>query len=335
MEISDMKDELLFQMQNSFPLTQRPFEALAKTLGSTETEVITMVKQLKEDRIIRQTSAIFDTKRLGYRSSLVAFKIQEGDIDHAAAIINEHPGVSHNYLRNHAYNLWFTIAVAPDSKLGLEQTIGILRQRANAQDAIILPTLKMFKISVKMDTTGKRAKKEEVAKVSHKAIELSPLHIDVIKELQKDIEITEEPFKGAIQRLGIAYERFFEIAGELQESGVMRRFASILNHRNAGFTANAMSVWSVPEESAEEIGRQIASFSAVSHCYLRPSFPNWPYNLFAMVHAKSAEECNAIIDEIAKENHLSGYEKLYSTKEFKKVRLEYFSPLFHEWENRV
>lgn len=328
-----MENELLFAMQHAFPMTQRPFETLASTLDTTETEVIETVKRLKNERIIRQTSAIFDTKRLGYRSSLVAFKVSEEQIDSASQVINQHPGVSHNYLRNHAYNIWFTIAVAPDSKLGLEQTIEILKAQSGAQDAIVLPTLKMFKISVKMDTTGKRAKKEELAKVNHKPLELTPMHIEVIKTLQKDIDIVPEPFKEAVEKLGLSYEAFFAIAHELQESGVMRRFASILNHRNAGFTANAMSVWNVPEDQAEEIGRKIAGFSAVSHCYLRPSYPNWPFNLFAMVHAKTTEESNAIIEEIAKENGLENYEKLYSSREFKKQRLEYFNPSFTVWED--
>ncbi|MBD3807091.1 MAG: Lrp/AsnC family transcriptional regulator [Epsilonproteobacteria bacterium] len=330
-----MENELLYQMQNAFPLVERPFEALAKELDSTEFEVLQMVMRLKETKIIRQTSAIFDTKRLGYTSSLVAFKVKEPLIDRAAKIINDHPGVSHNYLRNHEYNIWFTIAVAPDSLLGLEKTIELLKKATKADAAIILPTLKMFKIAVKMDTTGKAAKKEKVAKISHKEIDLSPLHIDIIKALQNDIEVTPEPFKKTIQNLGISYETFFNITQELKESGVLRRFASILNHRNAGFTANAMSVWSVPEDKAEEIGRSIASFSAVSHCYLRPSYSHWPYNLFAMVHAKTEDETNAIIEEIARENNLDEYKKLYSTQEFKKQRLNYFNPAFEEWEGSV
>ncbi len=330
-----MENELLFQMQNAFPLTQRPFEVLAKELDTTEDEILSMVQKLKDDKIIRQTSAIFDTKRLGYKSSLVAFKVDEEKIDQAAEIINAHPGVSHNYLRNHDYNIWFTMAVAPDSKLGLEKTIEILKERTGAEDAIILPTLKMFKISVKMDTTGKRAKKEKVKKVAYKEIDLTPLHISVIKELQKDIEVTGEPFKAAAEKLGLSYEAFFEIAKELKESGVMRRFATILNHRKAGFGANAMSVWAVPEEKGEEIGKEMASFSAVSHCYLRPSYPNWPYNLFAMVHAKTQEECDALIEEMAKESGLTEYGKLYSTVEFKKQRLVYFDDAFKKWEESV
>jgi len=327
-----MENELLFEMQNAFPMTERPFKAVAEKLNTTEEEVLSLVQKLKDDKIIRQTSAIFDTKRLGYKSSLVAFKVDEKKIDQAAEIINAHPGVSHNYLRNHDYNIWFTMAVAPDSKLGLEKTIEILKERTGAEDAIILPTLKMFKISVKMDTTGKRAKKEKLKKLAHKEIELTPQHIAVIKELQKDIEVTQEPFKEAAEKLGLSYKQFFEIAQELKESGVMRRFATILNHRKAGFGANAMSVWAVPEDKGEEIGREMAEFSAVSHCYLRPSYPNWPYNLFAMVHAKTQEECDTLIEEMAKESGLTEYGKLYSTVEFKKQRLVYFDDAFEAWE---
>ena len=240
MKNETMENELLFQMQNSFPMVEKPFEVIAKALGTTEEEVLTTVRKLKDEKIIRQTSAIFDTKRLGYKSSLVAFKVDEAKVDEAAEIINAHPGVSHNYLRNHDYNIWFTMAVAPDSKLGLEKTIEILKERTNAQDGITLPTLKMFKISVKMDTTGKRAKKEKLKKLSHKTIELTPEHIAVIKALQKDIEITKEPFKKSIEVLGLSYERFFALAHELKESGVMRRFATILNHRKAGFGAKLL-----------------------------------------------------------------------------------------------
>ena len=333
MHTETLKNELLFEMQNSFPLTQKPFEAIAKELKTTEAHILTMVQQLKDEKIIRQTSAIFDTKRLGYSSSLVAFKVASDQVDRAAEIINSHPGVSHNYLRNHDYNIWFTMAVAPDSTLGLEQTIEILKVRTKAQDAITLPTLKMFKISVKMDTTGKRAKKEKLKKLAHKEITLTPLHIEVIKALQKDIAIVSEPFKEAIETLNLSYTQFFEIANTLKESGVMRRFATILNHRKAGFSANAMSVWAVPEDKGEKIGKEMAAFSAVSHCYLRPSYPNWPYNLFAMVHAKTQEECDTLIEEMAKESGLTEYGKLYSTVEFKKQRLVYFDDAFKKWED--
>ena len=327
-----MQEALLYKMQNDFPLTARPYQALGEELGVSEEEVLRTVRKLKDEGIIRQTSAIFDTKRLGYRSSLVAFKLPPERIEEAAEFINSHPGVSHNYERNHDFNLWFTLAVPPDSLMGLEGTIAHMKQVTRAEEAIALPTLKMFKISVKLDTTGKQGKKEKVKPKAYKPIKMKARHYAVIRELQKDLPVTPQPFTGAISRLGMSYEEFFTMAETLKEAGVMRRFATILNHRKAGFTANAMSVWRVPEDRAEELGKQIAEFRAVSHCYLRPSYPQWPYNLFAMVHAKSQEACDGVIEEIAKETGLKEYAKLYSTREFKKKRLVYFDPAFLAWE---
>jgi len=329
-----MQEELLYKIQSDFPLTPHPFRDIANSLGVSEEEVLKELKRLKDDGIIRQTSAIFDTKRLGYDSSLVAFKVDESLIDKAVEIINSHPGVSHNYLRNHDFNIWFTIATPPDSELGLVGTVERLKNLSGAKESIILPTIKMFKIAVKLDTTGKQSKKERVKKREFKPIKMKARHYAVIRELQKDIPLISEPFAKTIERLNMDYDELFSIANELKESGIMRRFASILNHRRAGFSANAMSVWSVPEDEAEDFGKKLAEFRAVSHCYLRPKYPNWQYNLFAMVHAKTKKECDSLIDEMAKEIKVDNYSKLYSTKEFKKQRIVYFDPAFSEWESK-
>jgi DNA-binding Lrp family transcriptional regulator len=330
-----MKDEILSRIQKKFPLVAKPFEAIAIELGISEKEVLDILQEQKEEKIIRQISAIFDTKRLGYISSLVAFKIAEDKIDSAVKIINSHPGISHNYERNHEFNIWFTLAVAPDSKLGLEKTLEILAKLTEASDYIMLPTLKLFKINVKLNTTGKDEKKEKVKKVIHTDIELTKLHHDIIARAQYNIDIVSEPFKKLIDELNIDYDKFFSILQELQNAGVMRRFAGILNHRKAGFSANAMVVWDVQEgEKGEEIGAIAAAYSAVSHCYLRPKYPNWQYNLFTMVHGKTTEETNGIIADMAKEIESKTHMPLYSSREFKKVRIEYFTPEFATWESK-
>ncbi len=329
-----MKDEILSRIQKKFPLVARPFEVIADELGMSEDEVLAILQEQKKANIVRQTSAIFDTKRLGYVSSLVAFKIPSQKISDAVKIINSHPGISHNYERNHDFNIWFTLAVAPNSKLGLEKTLEVLAEVTGAEEYIMLPTLKLFKINVKLNTTGKDEKKEEVKKVQHTDIELTPLHHSIIRYAQNDIEFTHEPFKKIIDALEIDYDTFFGALSELQEAGVMRRFASILNHRKAGFSANAMVVWDVDEENGEAIGEKAAAFSAVSHCYLRPKYPNWQYNLFTMVHGKSEEETNSIIEEMAAEIDAKSHMPLYSSREFKKVRIEYFTPEFETWEEQ-
>jgi DNA-binding Lrp family transcriptional regulator len=327
-----MNSKLLSIIQKNFPLSPRPFAVIAKELGTDEAHIIKEIIKEKENKIIRQISPIFDTKRLGYSSSLVSFKIKREDIDHAVEVINAHPGVSHNYEREHTFNIWFTLAVAPDSQFGLRKTVEILAKEANAIDFIILPTLKLFKISVKLNTTGNDAKKEKVSKPKRKNIKLTTLHRKVIAFSQHDIPIVPEPFKVIVERLGLSYDEFFSILNELKEAGVMRRFAGILNHRKAGFNANAMVVWDIEESKGEEMGRKSAEFSAVSHCYLRPKYPNWPYNLFTMIHGKTTEETNGIIKEIASEIEHFSRRPLYSIREFKKVRIKYFTPEFKLWE---
>ncbi len=333
MEKEQLEKEFLTRIQKGFPIVKRPFAQLAEELGSDGERLIDLYKRLKEEKIIRQTSAIFDTKSLGYRSSLVAFKAP--DIDKAAEIVNAHPGVSHNYERNNPFNLWFTIAVAPDSKLGLEKTVDILAERTGVEEYVILPTKKMFKISVQLDLKGDRAKKERVKRRAKEPMRMEPLHYEMVRWLQKDIAPVAEPFAEAVEALGIDYERLKKESDRMQRAGIMRRFAAILYHRRAGFTANAMVVWKVPEERAEAIGETVAAYSAVSHCYLRPVYPEWPYPLFSMVHGKSKEEVEKIVEEIAREIGVEEYDYLYSTREFKKVRIEYFSPEFEAWESQV
>lgn len=148
-------------VQDGFPLVVRPFEKIGNMLGISEDEAVGVYRNLKEEKVIRQTSAILDTKRLGYDSSLVAFMLGEDDIEEAASFVGTHPGVSHNYKREHPFNLWFTVAVPPDSKIGLRDTVELMAKRAGAKDFMILPTLKMFKIAVKLDTNKTKELKEK------------------------------------------------------------------------------------------------------------------------------------------------------------------------------
>ena len=329
-----IEKELLLEIQHNFPLCRFPFAELAKRVGANEDEVIEILQKNKNEKIIRQTSAIFDTKKLGYKSSLVALEVDPSELETAVFNINKHPGVSHNYLRQHKFNLWFTIAIAPDSKFSLESSVQYLAKKANVTNYLILPTLKMFKISVKLDTTSSGAKKEEIKQKSCKEITLNELHFRVIEVLQSDLKFEKEPFLHMIEKLAIGYDEFFDYLKELQESGVMRRFASILNHKKAGFGANAMVVWEVGEDVAK-YGQIAAGFSFVSHCYQRPVFENWKYNLFTMMHATSDEELESFIEMAANEIKHDSKEILTSLKEFKKVRIVYFSEEFGKYENEV
>ena len=333
---------LLNVIQADFPFASRPFQALGLPLGLSEQEVIDRVGALKQRRIIRQISAIFDTRSLGYRSSLVAMRIRPEQLDAAAAVVSAHPGVSHNYKRSHAFNLWFTLAVPPASSL--EWTVERLHEMAAAESTRILPTLRLFKIGLQLDMEGKSgAEREESGEAGYSEARrppagrdgLRPQDIAAIRELQIDIALTPEPYRAMAERIGIRQEALFEIARHLQAQGYLRRMAAVLHHREAGFRANAMGVWVVPDARTEDVGKIMASFRGVSHCYLRPTYPDWPYNLFTMVHGQTPEDCQAVIDAIAGATGIREFALLYSTREYKKVRLQYFTRDLDEWEARV
>jgi siroheme decarboxylase len=313
--------QLLTRLQSDIPVVKRPFAAL----GFDEAEVIERIRQLKADKIIRQISAIFDTRSLGYASSLVAARIGPARVDEAAAIINQHPGVSHNYLRNHTFNLWYTIAVSPLSKLGLEKTVEILHKTSGAESTRLLPTLKLFKIGVKFDFGVESDAPAYTEKNRGELKPLTPQEIEFVRYMQRDLPVTETPFADAPFPLAEMHRQFLA-------TGRMRRFAAVLHHRKAGFSANAMGVWAVPEGEIDRVGELMATFRAVSHCYRRPLYPDWPYNIFTMVHAKSSEECEQTLAAIAEKTGIRDRGALYSTKEYKKVRVRYFTPEEANWE---
>jgi DNA-binding Lrp family transcriptional regulator len=336
--LDDVDRRLLNLMQGSFPIARRPYRHVAELGGMEEAEVMSRVQRLLDKRIIRQVTPIFDTRALGYSSMLVAAKVDPQHPHRAAQVINEHPGVSHNYLRNHEFNLWFTIATEPDSTLGLEGTLEVLAKEAGAESVRQLPTLKLFKIRMDLEMEGDTDALASSAEVAE-PIELEPqpydeLDIAVIRALQGDMPVVEEPYTAAAAQLGMAQERFLDHLAGMQERGLLRRVAAILYHRRAGFSANGMGVWQVPDEQIFEIGCRMAAVRGISHCYQRPTYEDWPYSVFTMAHGRSKEECDAVLDAIAEQTGIHGRATLYSSTEFKKVRLLYFTEEFKDWESR-
>ncbi len=331
---------LLGVLQETMPFVQHPFADLGKRCGLTEDETLARVKALKEAKVIRQISAIFDTRSLGYASSLVAAKIAPEKLDAAVSVINSHPGVSHNYLRNHEFNLWYTIAVPPTSRLGLDATADLLHRLSGAETTRLLPTLRLFKIGVRFDVEGE-AKPDDQSKPAYteanrqEAGPLTAKEIEFVRVMQRDITLVPAPFVAVADELGIPFEEAAAIHAKFLATGRMRRFAAVLHHRKAGFGANAMGVWAGPQDdlvALKKLGETMAGFRAVSHAYLRPSYPDWPYNLFTMVHGKSEEECEETLSAIAEATGITDRHALYSTKEFKKVRVRYFTDEEAKWE---
>jgi DNA-binding Lrp family transcriptional regulator len=325
-QIDTVDKQLLNEIQWVFPLADRPYLEISKRYNISENDVMQRTSHLKEIGLIRQINAIFDTRRLGYKSALVAFSVKPDKLNHVAEEVNKHQGVSHNYERNHEFNMWFTLAVPPyaDIKMDLERMAsieGVIKYR-------VLPTLKLYKIGVRLDMVNEDAKMPEptdnVKTLNPRKFNLTERDKEFIRELQKDLKVIAEPFKELAHTLGITTAQLFAKAKEYEQLGVMRRFAAILRHRDAGFTANGMVVWKVPDLEIDEVGNKLAAFPQVSHCYRRPIYPDWQFNLFSMVHARTIEAAEKITVEMSKSIGIKDYKILFSSREFKKERVKYF-----------
>jgi DNA-binding Lrp family transcriptional regulator len=337
--LDEVDKRVMNLMQGRFPLERRPYARVAELAEVGESDVLGRVQRLIDERIIRQVTPIFDTRALGYSSMLVAAKVDPEHPHRPAQIINSHPGVSHNYLRDHDFNLWFTIATEPDSKLGLEGTLAVLQRLTGAESIRQLPTLTLFKINMDLEMLGDTNTLASAA-VAAPPRELDPVELDefdiaVIRELQGDMPVVPEPYQPTADALGLPVEQLLEHLEGMRERGALRRVAAILFHRRAGFSANGMGVWKVPEERIDEIGPRMAAYRGISHCYRRPTYPDWPYSVFTMAHGRSKEECDAVLDRIAEETGIQERAVLYSSTEFKKIRLLYFTDEHKRWEADV
>jgi DNA-binding Lrp family transcriptional regulator len=325
-------------LQSNFPLVPEPFAVLAPQAELDVDELMERTERLVRERIIREITPIFDTRALGYDSMLVAAKVDSAHPHRAAKIINSHPGVSHNYLRTHEFNLWFTIATPPDSELGLQGTLDLLQELTAAESIRQLPTLKLFKINMNLEMErGTEALAATAEAATPRELERQPYDatdVAVIRALQGPMQVVDRPYDDAAASAGISTEELLSHLEGMVERKILRRVAAILYHRRAGFSANGMGVWKVPDDEILETGTRMAAVRGISHCYERPTYADWPYSVFTMAHGRSKEECDAILQSIADEHELHGDDRatLYSSTEFKKTRLHYFTDEYAEWE---
>lgn len=319
---------LLDRVQRSFPIVSDPYRVLSEGLEISEEEVRERIGSLKKGGVIRQISAIFNTGALGYRSGLVAMAVPQEALKRTAQIVNAYPGVSHNYLRPAGFNMWFTIAVPPGQSL--ETVVSELSAKAGGLPALVLPAVKKYKLAVVLDVLeeGDWGQTEEKPALppteSDTSFRPTPENIAIVKCIQEDLPLVERPFGLWADSLKMRECELLAIMSDWANRGTIRRFAAVLNHRQAGFRANGMVVWNCPQDRIDTAGAILASYPEVSHCYSRPAYPDWPYNLYAMIHGRDLPECESIAQRLAEATGLPGFRILLSTREFKKIRLKLF-----------
>jgi DNA-binding Lrp family transcriptional regulator len=331
-DLTDLDKRILTRIQAGFPLKARPYDVLASALGATPAEVLASVRGMRVAGVIRRIGAIFDSARLGYRSTLCAIAAPPERVEEVAALISAYPNVTHNYERADRYSVWFTVIAE-----GQERIDGILAEIAVAtgiDDILDLPATRLFKIRVDFDLTGEREPAEAPRMTKPAEAEIASLSDDekaLARLLQADLPDVEAPFAALAESLrahGVAVDEAWvlERTRAWADAGVIRRFGAAIKHAKTGFTSNAMGVWDCPDEAEiERVGPIMASFTEVSHCYQRPRRPTWPHDLYTMVHGRSREECENVAERIRLATGLPPARLLYSVREFKKSSMRYFT----------
>jgi len=316
--LTPLQKRLCTILQDGLSLCARPFAEIAKLLDSSEETVLKEIRGLKNSGVIRRLGAIIDYRALGRVSTLVTSHVQQEDLQEVTAAVNKLAGVSHNYLRQHYYNLWFTLQ--GNSQTEIETTLLQLSARFGI-DFHSMPVIRSFKLDVRFDAekggdvTANGLAKMRVAKA--KKVELTDKQKLILTGLQNELAIVEKPFES------LCYEKLNEkevlkIIDLLVEKSVINRIAAIVDHRRLGFIANVMFVCSVPHEKIVETGNALANFSIVSHCYERKTFEGWPYNLFAMMHGLSMGDIQKTIDKFTESQKIEDFEMLPTIAELKK-----------------
>jgi siroheme decarboxylase len=328
--LSDAEKCILNRIQKDWLITEAPFKKLSEELNIDEDKLIRTIDDLKQKKIIRDISAIFNAAGLGYESALIAFEVSNEKIENAVSIINTHQGVSHNYLRDNKYNIWFTLAV--NRKTSLQREVEILAEKLKVKDFLILKNERLFKIGVMFDI-GESDNAEETInntnnKLNHHFRELSLEEEKAIHILQMDLPLVKRPFKRLIEKVNpdIDEKSVVQIGEALKKDNIMRRYSAIVKHTEAGYKANAMTAWKLKDYNDSKIIQLFSSVKNISHLYLRTVYPaKWEYGLFAMIHAKTEEELAIVIKKLEMQSGIMDYLVLHSLKEFKKKRIKYFS----------
>jgi siroheme decarboxylase len=324
---------ILARLQQGLPLVPEPFQQLAAELTLPADQLRAHIARLRDNGVIREISGIFDAARLGYAQTLAAFRIPPEHLAQAGAIVAEHPGIGHAYSRADEWNLWCTLAVGPDSSLGLAGTADRLARLTSAEAHMLLPTVRRYKLHVRFGSDDALAAPTPPADPPGPVTPPSDLHRRAVRALQQDLPAEPNPFEPLAAAEGLSAADLLVAAADLLARGALRRYAAVVNHRAAGARANVLVAWTIPPDRVDLAGAAAAAHPAVSHCYLRSAPDHWPWKLFTMIHAAEPDQAQAAITHL--QQVLAGDRReLWTAEEFKKARPQFFSPAEAQWEHQ-
>jgi siroheme decarboxylase len=328
---TETERQVLTRLQRGIELCERPFADFPLAAA----ELLELLARARSDGLLRRFGAVFDARRLGYRSVLCALDTPAERIEAKAQIVAAEDGVTHCYERRPLLGggdypaLWFTLALLHD-----EFSAGLARLRGRLEDAdsrlLELPALRRFKIDVVFDLRtrarderfpGAAAAAEFARAEDFRAF--SERDRNIVRAMDQNVPLAEQPFMQLAEQLGIGHRELLEILREWKAAGLLRRVAAVLRHREAGFKANGMCVWPASGDIVE-IGRRVAAQPEVTHCYQRPRSAVMPFDLYAMIHRGDWDATRALFDDISARCGLRDGEMFASLREFKKSSMQYF-----------
>lgn len=332
--MQSLETAILDIIQDGFPLVERPFFQLAeqlKELGfgdASEQTVFDAVESLRNFGTIRRIGGVYDSRKMGYTSRLCCGKVPEATIESFAEVVEKEPSITHNYIRSHEFNVWFTVIGKCQEEI--EGVVASIVTRTSLSEVHILNAKKMFKINtvMKKGLAGKDASQNESLVKQQDAGQTRSLPEDTLRKCREilfgDLPHTLTPYAAVAELMGSVSES--DVLTQIREDLIqkkMRRFGAIIRHQKAGFAENAMVVFDVASEVVDNAGKSLAEEDFVSHCYVRDGFAGFPYSLYAMVHGETAATLNSSIEKLAKKISCENYKVLYSLRELKKTSFKY------------
>ena len=321
MRLTKFQKQLCNVLQKGLPIYSRPFAPIADVLNSDENTVLQQTSELKSAGIIRRISALIDYRVLGKASTLVAAHIPQENLLEVVEAVNSLKNVSHNYLREHYYNLWFTLQAQTNEQ------IGVVLSNLSAHfdiDFHNLPAKRIFKLDARFDAASQGQmllqNTEEVPK--SEAVKLNEKQVLILSKLQCGLDVVAKPFD-FLHSKDLKAEDVIRIVTELIDKGVIRRIAAVVDHRKLGFVANVLFVCEVPQNKIVRAGKALARLPIVSHCYQRKTVKDWPCNLFAMMHNRSMEQIQQAINKFIEAEKIDSFQLLPTVAELKKQPVKY------------
>jgi len=334
LRLTNFQKKLCNVLQEGLPICSRPFAEIARVLNADEMDVLQQISRLRKLGVIRRICALINYRAMGMASTLVAAHVPPDSAKQVVDAINSLQAVSHNYQRNHYYNLWFTLLAQTAAQI--EAMLAELSGRF-CVDFHSLPVRRVFKLDARFEAQSEGREllqgSEKIAPLSPRlsagvprplagANKPAPVQINedqkkVISCLGDDLEVTVEPFAFLCSE-GVQEKDVLRIITELIDKGVIRRVAAVVDNRKLGFVANVLFACEVPQDRVVPVGQRLARLPIVSHCYDRQTFEGWPYNLFAMMHGQSMSQIQHAIHRFIEAEALDSFQLLPTEAELKK-----------------